>query len=134
MLPMVDVRDLASAHIVPLIDPFLLANNGRYLICTKSMWLGQVVEILNDYRSELGIGRLKARKLTTVELQVASLFINRRLRDILPFLNHTLEIESSAELIKALQRWDKLDLDQPITIEKSFFEMARQLIQFRGCK
>jgi hypothetical protein len=34
MLPLVDVRDVASAHVVPLIDPFLLANNGRFMIST----------------------------------------------------------------------------------------------------
>jgi hypothetical protein len=64
MLPMVDVRDAASAHIVPLIDPFLLANNGRYLISTDSLWFSDIVETINDARSELKIGKLKARKLS----------------------------------------------------------------------
>ena len=38
MLPMVDVRDAATAHIIEILDPFLLANNGRYLISTESLW------------------------------------------------------------------------------------------------
>ena len=50
MLPMVDVRDLASAHIVPLIDPFLLGNNGRYLIASKGIWYSEIINLLNDNR------------------------------------------------------------------------------------
>jgi hypothetical protein len=86
MLPMVDVRDAASAHIVPLIDPFLLANNGRYLISTDSMWFNDIVETINDARFELKIGKLKARKLSQIEMYFAAIVINKKLKEVLPFV------------------------------------------------
>lgn len=108
---MVDVRDAASAHIVPMLDPFLLANNGRYLIATQSMWMREITTHLNKRYLELGIPKVKARKLSSIEMYLASLFINKKLKEILPFLGHELKLESSSELIKALQRWDRLDAD-----------------------
>jgi hypothetical protein len=130
MLPATDVRDVASAHIVPLLDPFMLANNGRYLISTQSIWLRDIVQLLNKRHLELGIPRVKARKLSLIEMNLAALLINPKLRELLPFLKHDLQIESSSELIKAIQRWDKLDPVQPVTIAQSIEEMAQALINF----
>lgn len=84
---MVDVKDLASAHIVPLIDPFLLGNNGRYLISTDGIWYNDIITILNDHRHEIGIHRLKHRQMSTFKISFAALFINKRLKEVLPFVN-----------------------------------------------
>jgi hypothetical protein len=124
MLPMVDVRDAASAHVVPLIDPFLLANNGRYLISTDSMWFSDIVDTINDARFELKIGKIKARKLSRIEIYLAAIITNKKLKEVLPFVKQELKIESSPDLIKALQRWDKLDPDQPVPITKSVVDMV----------
>lgn len=51
MLPMVDVRDAASAHILPIVDPTLVANNGRHLISTESLWMSKIVQLLHYNRA-----------------------------------------------------------------------------------
>jgi hypothetical protein len=124
MLPIVDVRDAASSHIVPLIDPFLLANNGRYMIATQSLWFSQILETINDARSDLKIGKVRARRLSRFEMYLAALVVNPRLREVLPFVKQELKIESSEDLIKALQRWEKLDPEQPVPIAQSLVDMA----------
>ena len=47
------------------------------------------------------MSKVKARKLNLIEIYLASLF-NPKLREILPFINQKIELQSSTELIKAI--------------------------------
>jgi hypothetical protein len=45
--------------------------------------------------------KVKTRKLNIIEIYLASLF-NPKLREILPFVNQKIELQSTTELIKAI--------------------------------
>lgn len=62
----------------------------------------EIVTTLNKRYLDLGIPRVKARKLSLIEMYLAALIINPKLKEILPFLKHELKIESSSELVKAI--------------------------------
>ena len=76
MLPIVDVRDVATAHILALTDPKISGFNGRYMISTQSLWFSDIIQALRARRSELGIGRIKTRKIGSLGIHFAALVIN----------------------------------------------------------
>jgi len=86
-LPIVDVRDLAAAHILALTHPDLRGFNGRYLMSTKSLWFSEIVDALRARRSELGLARIKTRKIGQMGMWFAALAINPSLKQVLPFVN-----------------------------------------------
>ena len=84
---MVDVRDVAHAHVLSVTDRFLSRRNGRYMMSTKSLWFSEIVKILALNRINLGVKRIKTRKLGVFSITIAGLLINPTLKDLLPFIN-----------------------------------------------
>ena len=86
-LPCVDVRDVALAHILSITHPDLQGYNGRFMMATQSLWFSEIIQALRARRSELGIKRIKTRKIGSLGIYFAALVINPSLRSILPFVN-----------------------------------------------
>jgi len=110
-LPIVDVRDVAAAHVFAMTHPDLRGFNGRYLMATQSLWFSEMVDALRARRSELGLGRLKTRKIGRFFIHFAALAINPSLRQILPFVNQPLELVSAPELVQAMSGHDYVPID-----------------------
>lgn len=123
MLPCVDVRDLATAHILAITDPSLASYNGRYLMATRSLWFSEIVQTIAVRRIELGISRIKTRKIGSLGIYFAALVINQNLKQVLPFVNQPLTIRTAVELVEAMSGVDY------IPIEDSLFETAQKLVE-----
>ena len=87
-------------------------------MATQSLWFSEIIQVLRARRAELGLGRIKTRKIGRVGIYFAALVINSSLRELLPFVNQQLEIQTSAELAQAMAGYDY------VTIEDSLFETA----------
>ena len=74
------MRDVAQAHILSLTNRELQGFNGRYLLATQSLWFSQMVDALRARRSELGISRIKTRKIGQLGMWIAALAINPSLK------------------------------------------------------
>ena len=45
-LPMVDVRDVAQAHVLAALHPKYIHRNDRFLMSNKSLFMKQIISIL----------------------------------------------------------------------------------------
>ena len=79
-MPIVDVRDVAAAHVIAMTHPDLWGFNGRYLMATRSLWFSQIVDALRARRSELGVSRIKTRKIGRMGIYFAAMAINPSLK------------------------------------------------------
>lgn len=105
------MRDAAAAHILSLTDPQLRGFNGRYMMSTQSFWFSDIVQALRARRSELGLGRIKTRKIGRFGIYFAAMVINPSLKEILPFVNQPLEIRSAEELVQAMAGHDYVPIE-----------------------
>ena len=94
------------------------------MISTQSLWYSEMIDALRARRSELGLGRIKTRKLSKFGIYIAALFINSSLKEILPFVEQKLEIRTAPELVEAMAGHDY------VPIAASLFDMAEALIKF----
>lgn len=90
---------------------------------TKSLWFSEIVNVLRARRGELGVGRIKTRKMGKMGITFAALIINQSLKEILPFVEQKLEIRTAGELVETMTGHDY------ITIEDSLFDMAMKLVE-----
>jgi nucleoside-diphosphate-sugar epimerase len=97
MLPVMDVRDVARAHVLMLTDK-RFNKNGRFLLSTQSLWFSEIIELLKKNRRETGSKRIKTRVLGQIPLNIAAIFINPEVRQILPFVNKKIYIETDPRL------------------------------------
>jgi|LauGreDrversion4_2_1035121.scaffolds.fasta_scaffold110852_1 hypothetical protein len=47
MLPIIDVRDAAHAHVMMITDK-KFDSNGRHFLAERSMWFSEIIELLKD--------------------------------------------------------------------------------------
>ena len=76
MLPITDVRDVSQAHILSITDPLVTGFNGRYMMSTQSLWFSEIIQTLRARRHELGLGRIKTRKIGQFGIWFAAMVIN----------------------------------------------------------
>ena len=119
-----DVRDVAQAHLLAMMHPSLAGFNGRHLMSTQSMWFSEIIQALRARRSDLGIGRIKTRKIGKLGIYFAALVINQRLKELLPFIDQKIELRTSDELVQAFSGIDY----HPV--EDSLYDMAESLLRF----
>jgi len=72
-----------------------------------------------------GKKRISTRVLGKVQLNIAALFINPVIRDILPFVGHELRLEMNPKLLQAFTS----DL---FTAEQSLVSMGTELIKIKN--
>ena len=79
-LPVVDVRDVAAAHIAAMTAPH--ANNQRHLVHATSIWLDEIGRILSGEFGKYGY-RVPSRRAPYSFIKLVSLF-DKALRPMLP--------------------------------------------------
>ncbi|XP_046853004.1 phenylacetaldehyde reductase-like [Xenia sp. Carnegie-2017] len=115
-MPMCDVRDVAAAHITSLTLPNAAGN--RFIINTKSLWVGEVAEILKKEFFSQGYN-VPTRYAPNFAIRFAGLF-DKTLKMIAPLLGKPIKL-SNEKMIKELGI-------TPIEIEKTIIDMAYSLI------
>ena len=73
----------------------------------------------------MGISKIKTRILGQISINFAAMVINRRLREILPFVNQPLELKTHPELVEVMTGHDY------VSIEQSLIEMAKVIIEYQ---
>ena len=63
---------------------------------------------------ELEIKPIKTRKLGRISMNVAAMLINRRLKEVLPFMEQKIELRTHPELVEAMIGHDYVPIDQSI--------------------
>lgn len=91
MLPTIDVRDAAHAHVLMISDNRFNCN-GRFFLSKESLWFSKIIETLRLNRKQTGSRRIKTRVLGSFGLNIAALFINPQIRSILPFVNKEINL------------------------------------------
>jgi hypothetical protein len=79
MLPVIDVRDVAHAHVLMITDR-RFDKNGRFLLATQSLWFSEIIKLLKQNQREIGCKRIKTRVLGQIALNIAALLINPEVR------------------------------------------------------
>jgi hypothetical protein len=93
------VRDAALAHILMITDS-RFSSNGRYFLAERSLWFSQIIDILKDNNLRMGgKKRISTKVLGRIQLNLAAIFINPVIRDILPFVGHDLKLEMNPKLL-----------------------------------
>lgn len=112
----VDVRDVASAHIAAMTTPE--AAGERFLVCDRFLWFSEIAAILREqfpaYRGKLPKGDMPGWLLRIVAN------FNPALKQIVPELNR--ERHVSSEKAKRVLGW------QPRTAEEAIISGAQSLI------
>ncbi len=114
---LVDVRDVAAAHITALTAPD--APGHRYLCAGEHVWLQQIAEILDREFGPQGY-RIPTGRLPAALLRLAALF-DKTVRLVLRDLNLRHDIDNSA--IRRDLHWN------PRPVEQTVIDTARSLIQ-----
>lgn len=92
-MPIIDVRDVALAHIKAIMMPSQTNKNGRYLLSTESLWFSEIINCLKDEEKKLG-AKIKTKVLGNFTLSIAK-WINPEIKHILPFVNQELRIDGT---------------------------------------
>ncbi len=117
----VDVRDVASAHVLAMTNP--AAAGERFLVCDKFMWFSEVANTLRGqvpaaYEKKLPKGELPGWVLKLMAN------INPAVKQVIPELNR--ERNVSNEKAKRILGW------QPRTAEEAIISGAKSLIAHKA--
>jgi len=112
----VDVRDVASLHILAMTDP--KAAGERFIAAGQYAWMGEIAEML---RAGLGAdgARVPTRKVPDFVIRLAGLF-DKDLGSVTPSLGH--RHDNSSEKPQRLLGW------KPRPIEETVLDCAKSLI------
>lgn len=83
MMPVVDVRDCAQAHLKAIKIP--AAGNKRFILSARSLWFREYAEILKVAFPDF---KIKTKELPFCPVKLASWF-DGSVKQILPFWNRT---------------------------------------------
>ena len=92
-LPMVDVRDVAEAHINAIMSDKFKNVNARFLVAAKSLWFKDIIRVLKEDEKIHG-KKIKTKILGRFTMTLGSV-INPQLKNLLPFVDHELLIDGS---------------------------------------
>jgi len=113
---MVDVRDVAAAHIAAMTVPD--AAGKRFLCCLDHIWMQDVAKILDAHYGEKGWD-IPTKQLSSLVVRLGSLF-NPTLKRIKPRLGRTLHVDNTQ--IREVLNW------QPRSNEEMVVAMAESMI------
>lgn len=116
ILPICDVRDVASAHITALKEPN--APGNRFLLVTDCMWVTEMAKVLSEEFKPLGYN-IPTCAAPKIGLKIYSWF-DGTVKSILPALNQELKFNNT----KARQGLQY----QPTELKASIVDMAYSLI------
>lgn len=116
-LAMVDVRDVAAAHISAMKTPD--AAGKRHILCSESMWFKEVAEIIQEEFKPQGY------KVSLCEVPYWLLkffsFFSSSVRVMLPIIGNTVNVDSS-RMVNVLQV-------KPRSMKESIVEMCYSMIE-----
>lgn len=72
MMPIVDVRETAQAHLLAIKKPE--AANKRFILSNETVWFQRVAQVLNDHFSRQGYN-LRTGELNYCSITIGALFI-----------------------------------------------------------
>jgi dihydroflavonol-4-reductase len=72
MMPIVDVRETAQAHLLAIKKPE--AANKRFILSNETIWFQRVAQVLNDHFSAQGY-KLRTGELNYCSITIGALFI-----------------------------------------------------------
>ncbi len=116
--PLVDVRDVASAHLLAMTEP--RAAGRRFICTTEFYWMHQVAQVLEEYFGDRGY-RIPTRVLPDFVLRLAAIF-DSSLKRVVPEIG--LRAEVSSALLRNTLNW------RPRPVEESIVDTAESLIKF----
>eukprot|EP00347_Sterkiella_histriomuscorum_P000562 403375370 len=120
-LPLVDVKDVAQAH-VNLIRQDILKNlNGRFLVSSQSKWFSEIIQILKNDRQNHG-KKIKIKILGNFTLALGRL-INPEIKHLMPFIDQELHINGTD--------FERVFGIQYSNVEQSLREMAQQIVRLQ---
>jgi nucleoside-diphosphate-sugar epimerase len=117
MFSIVDVRDVAAAHLAAMINP--IAAGKRYLCTVDAMWFKELCDILHRRYADQGY-KIPTRQLPDIAVRIFA-FFDPSTRSVLNSLGQ--EIRFSNQQIKKDLDW------KPYSAEEAVVAMAQSLIQ-----
>jgi dihydroflavonol-4-reductase len=115
---LVDVRDVASAHLAAMTEP--QAAGKRFICNTEFYWSQEIAYILEEQFGDRGY-RIPTRMLPNIVMYLVAIF-DESIRRLLPDLG--LKVELSNDLMRNTLNW------QPRPVEESIVDTAESLIEF----
>lgn len=115
---LVDVRDVASAHLLAMTKP--RAAGQRYICTAEFFWMQEISQVLEGHFGDRGY-RIPTRMLPDFVLHLAAMF-DSSIRRAVPELG--LRAEVSSELLRKTLDW------RPRPIEEAIVDTAESLIEF----
>lgn len=82
---MVDVRDVAWAHIQAINLDSMKYHNGRYILAAESLWFKDIIAYIKAEEKVLG-KKIKTKIISNWVLKLASMF-NPELKYLMPFVD-----------------------------------------------
>ena len=92
-MPIVDVRNVAEAHVMAALDPMFQNRNDRFLLSAGSIWYKEIIKFLRENHDK----SIKSREIGYFTLKFGQL-INPNLKKLIPFLNKEIRIEGQNDL------------------------------------
>lgn len=117
MLAIVDVRDVAAAHLMAMTTP--AANGNRYICAAQSIWFVEMAQILARNFADRGY-KISTRQIPVFLTRLFS-YVDKSARGIVNDLGH--EIRFSNQRIIEDLNW------KPRSAEEAIVAMAESLIQ-----
>ena len=111
----VDVRDVAAAHIIAMLNN--QTDGERIIVSEKTLWMDEVATILRD----AGFDKAPSKVMPKWAMQIMSIF-KKDLKFIIPLINKKRHIHSTKA--KDLLNWE------PISAEQSIIDTAKQLQEY----
>ena len=122
MLPHVDVRDVACAHVKAL--ELSHTDGKRYLVHNRTMWMKDVQQILEKEMVQYGIV-VKKKKIPKIVFSIVGIF-KRDVRLILGMFGFSYEV--SNELMKKELKMDLIPLERSI-IDTAYSMLEHQMVK-----
>ena len=115
----VDVRDVAKAHVLALEAPADLVSGERFPVAQSTLWMMEMAELLRRRVPEHA-GKVPSRSMPDIMVKALSLFMPE-MKQIKGGLGHVREVDGS-------HTTDTLGFDY-ITAEQSLEDTARSLVE-----
>lgn len=104
-LPIVDVRDVAFAHLKAMESEN--SNGNRYLLVSETLWMEDVAKIVSNEFKRFGY-KVPSKKIGYCPLKFASYF-DKSIKLIIPFVNRKIEFKNEKSINELGINYRKVD-------------------------
>ena len=94
---MVDVRDVAQAHVNAALSPALQSRNDRFLLSADTLWFKEIIETMQKNEAEIfgdcsDYEKIRTRIIGYFTIKIAASTFYPGLKNIIPFLGSKIQI------------------------------------------